>query len=73
MWSVRVHGHLAAGRLGARSDADLAWETKLLQHLDREGLTVSVPIPTTHGRLVADGLLVMTYVDGGCFSSLRLA
>ena len=23
VWSVRVHGHLAVGRLGARSDADL--------------------------------------------------
>jgi len=30
VWSVRVYGHLAVGRLGARSDADLAWETKLL-------------------------------------------
>jgi hypothetical protein len=34
VWSVRVHGHPAVGRLGARSDADLAWETELLQHLD---------------------------------------
>ena len=25
VWSVRVNGHLAVGRLGARSDADLAW------------------------------------------------
>ena len=65
VWSVRVHGHLAVGRLGARSDADLAWETELLQHLDREGLTVPVPIPTTDGRLFADGLVVMTYVEGG--------
>ena len=65
VWSVRVNGHLAVGRLGARSDADLAWETELLQHLDREGLTVPVPIPTTDGRLFADGLVVMTYVDGG--------
>jgi Ser/Thr protein kinase RdoA (MazF antagonist) len=64
VWSVRVHGHLAVGRLGARSDADLAWETGLLQHLDREGLTVPVPIPTTDGRLFADGLVVMTYVEG---------
>ncbi len=62
VWSVRVNGHLAVGRLGARSDADLAWETELLQHLDREGLTV--PIPTTDGRLFADGLVVMTYLDG---------
>jgi Ser/Thr protein kinase RdoA (MazF antagonist) len=65
VWSVRVNGHLAVGRLGARSDADLAWETELLQHLDREGLTVPVPIPTTDGRLFADGLVVMTYLDGG--------
>src|SRR4026207_1099355 len=65
VWSVRVNGHLAVGRLGARSDADLAWETELLQHLDREGLTVPVPIPTTDGRLFADGVVVMTYVEGG--------
>jgi len=64
VWSVRVNGHLAVGRLGARSDADLAWETELLQHLDREGLTVPVPIPTTAGRHFADGVVVMTYVEG---------
>jgi Ser/Thr protein kinase RdoA (MazF antagonist) len=65
VWSVRVNGHLAVGRLGARSDADLAWETELLRHLDREGLTVPVPIPTTDGRLFAERLVVMTYVEGG--------
>src|ERR1700752_4694712 len=65
VWSVRVKGHLAVGRLGARSDADLAWEPALLQHLGREGLTVPVPIPTTDGRLFADGLMVMTYMEGG--------
>jgi Ser/Thr protein kinase RdoA (MazF antagonist) len=65
VWSVRVRGQLAVGRLGARSDADLAWEMALLQHLDREGLTVPVPIPTKDGRLFADGLVVMTYVEGG--------
>jgi Ser/Thr protein kinase RdoA (MazF antagonist) len=65
VWSVRVHGQLAVGRLGSRSDADLAWETDLLRHLDREGLTVPAPIPTTDGRLFADGLVVMTYVEGG--------
>src|SRR5215467_8169260 len=41
VWSVRVHGHLAVGRLGARGARDLAWETELLQHLGREGLTVT--------------------------------
>ena len=65
VWKVRVNGHLAVGRLGTRSDADLAWETDLLRHLDRQGLTVPVPIPTTDGRLFADGLVVMTYVEGG--------
>lgn len=65
VWSVRVNGQLAVARLGTRSDADLAWETELLQHLDREGLTVPLPIPTTDGRLFAEGLVVMTYVEGG--------
>jgi Ser/Thr protein kinase RdoA (MazF antagonist) len=66
VWSVTVNGQLAVGRLGARSDADLAWETDLLRHLDREGLPVPVPvpIPTTDGRLFANGLVVMTYVEG---------
>ena len=65
VWSVRVDGQLAVARLGARSDADLAWETDLMLHLDRAGLTVPVPIPTTSGRLFADGVVVMTYVEGG--------
>jgi Ser/Thr protein kinase RdoA (MazF antagonist) len=65
VWSVRVDGRLAVGRLGARSDADLAWETALIQHLDRAGLTVPVPIPTRDGRLFADGVVVMTYMEGG--------
>ncbi|MBP2446934.1 phosphotransferase enzyme family protein [Rhizobium leguminosarum] len=65
VWSVRVHGQLAVGRLGTRSDADLAWEAELLRHLDREGLSVPVPIPTADGRLFADGLTVMEYMHGG--------
>jgi Ser/Thr protein kinase RdoA (MazF antagonist) len=64
VWSVRVDGRLAVGRLGARSDADLAWETELLRYLDREGLTVPIPIPTRDGRLFANGVVVMTYVEG---------
>ena len=65
VWSVRIHGQLAVGRLGTRSDADLTWETGLMQHLDRQGLTVPVPIPTTDGRLFVDGLVVMKYMEGG--------
>ena len=65
VWSVRINGRLAVGRIGTRSDADLAWETELLKHLDRNGLTVPVPIPTTDGRLFANGVVVMTYVEGG--------
>ncbi|MCB0956103.1 MAG: phosphotransferase [Ilumatobacter sp.] len=64
VWSVQVGGELAVARLGRRSDADLAWETGLLQFLDGEGLAVPVPIQTIDGRLFADGLVVMTYVDG---------
>jgi Ser/Thr protein kinase RdoA (MazF antagonist) len=65
VWSVRVGGRLAVGRLGRRSDADLAWETGLLRYLDREGMAVPVPVPTTDGRDFAGGLVVMTYVEGG--------
>ena len=65
VWSLRVQGELAVGRLGTRSDADLAWEAALLQHLDRNGMTVPVPIPTTDGRLFVDGLVVMRYMEGG--------
>jgi hypothetical protein len=60
VWSVSVNGHLAVSRLRTRSDADLAWETELLQHLGREGLTVPLPIPTADGWLFAGGPVVMT-------------
>lgn len=65
VWTVRVNGRLAVARLGTRSDADLAWETDLMRFLDRSGLTVPVPIPTSTGRPFADGLVVMTYLAGG--------
>ncbi|QRY70712.1 phosphotransferase (plasmid) [Ensifer sp. PDNC004] len=65
VWSVRIDGQIAVGRLGSRPDADLAWEASLLQYLDREGMTVPVPIPTPDGRLFVGGLMVMTYMEGG--------
>ncbi|MEU4690026.1 phosphotransferase [Actinoplanes sp. NPDC023714] len=65
VWLVRVGGRLAVGRLGTRSDADLAWETGLLRYLGRAGLTVPAPIPAADGRLFADGLVVMTHLEGG--------
>jgi hypothetical protein len=37
VWSVRVSGQLAVGRLSKRSDADLSSETELLRHLDVKG------------------------------------
>lgn len=55
----------AVGRLGTRSDADLAWEAELLQHLDREGMAVPVPIPTKDGRLFVNGPVVMQFMEGG--------
>lgn len=64
VWRLRVNGQMAVGRLGRRSDADLAWETALMLHLDRHGLCVPVPVPARDGRLFADGLVVMRYVEG---------
>ncbi len=64
VWSVRINGQLTVARLGNRSDADLAWETELLQHLDQEGLIMPVPIPTADGRLFVDGLVMMRYLEG---------
>lgn len=64
VWRLRVDGRLAVGRLGTRSDADLAWETELLRHLDSKGLAVPIPIATTDGRDFVDGLVVMTHLDG---------
>lgn len=65
VWSVRLNGQLAVARRGTRSDADLAWETELLVWLDRNGLSVPVPIPSSDGRLFIDGVVVMRYVEGG--------
>jgi Ser/Thr protein kinase RdoA (MazF antagonist) len=65
VWSVQIGGQLAVARLGTRSNADLGWETELLQHLDRNGMTVPLPIPTMDGRMFVDGLLVMQYLEGG--------
>jgi Ser/Thr protein kinase RdoA (MazF antagonist) len=64
VWSVRIDGRLAVGRLGRRSEDDLAWEARLMAHLDRCGLTVPLPIPTIDGRTSVDGLVVMTHVEG---------
>lgn len=65
VWSVRLRGEIVVGRLGSRSEEDLAWETDLLTHLDRNGLTVPVPMPTADGRRFADGLVLMPYLEGG--------
>lgn len=65
VWSVQVRGQLAVARRGTRSDADLAWETSLMRHLEHQGMTVPVPIPTVDGRVFAEGIVVMTYLEGG--------
>jgi Ser/Thr protein kinase RdoA (MazF antagonist) len=64
VWSVRIGGQLAVARLGTRSDADLDWETRLMLFLDRQGMTVPVPLPTQDGRLFAGGMVVMRYLEG---------
>lgn len=65
VWRVKVGGQIAVARLGHRSDADLAWEAALLRHLEAQGLTVPVPIPTLDGRPCVAGLIVMPYLEGG--------
>ncbi len=64
VWRVRIGDRDAVARLGHRTDADLAWETDLMVTLDRGGLCVPVPIPTVDGQRFADGLVVMTFVEG---------
>ena len=64
VWSVQLDGQLAVARLGRRSDADLAWEMALLQHLASHGMAVPTPIPTLDQRLFVDGLVVMQYLEG---------
>ena len=54
VWSVRVNGRLAVARRGARSDADLAWETELLQHLDPQPTERVLDVGCGTGKPVAD-------------------
>lgn len=64
VWRIRLNGEIAVARLGTRSDADLDWETKLLQYLDQQGMLVPTPIPTLDGRLFVKGLVVMRFIKG---------
>ena len=64
VWEVRVAGQRAVARLGTRSAPELLWEVELLRYLAAQGLTVPMPIPTEDGAPFAQGLLVMTYIDG---------
>ena len=62
---MRVNGQLAVGRLGRQKRRrSRAGKPSCCRHLDREGMTVPVPIPTRDGRTFVDGLVVMTYVEG---------
>ena len=67
VWSLRVEGHHAGRWSFQVPGATLicAWEIALIRRLGRAGLTVPMPIATTEGRLFADGLVVMNYVEGG--------
>ena len=64
VWLVEIHGQRAIARLGKRSDADLDWETKLLSFLGANGIRVPAPIPNLDGKLFANGLVVMEYLEG---------
>lgn len=64
IWSFQINGRQAVGRLGGRSDEDLAWETDLMMYLDQHGMTVPMPIATLDGRLFSKGIVLMEYVEG---------
>lgn len=61
---VRLGEIIAVARLGTRSDADLNWETSLLAFLDENGLGVPRAIPTLDGRMFAEGLTVLPFIEG---------
>ena len=63
VWSAFVASLRLAG--SAAEATLICVEAGLLQHLDRQGLAVPVPIPAMDGRLFAGGLMVMTFVEGG--------
>ena len=66
LWSVRVNRRTSPSVASANAATPTSpWETELSRHLDREGMMLPVPIPTEDGRYFADGLVVMTYVEGG--------
>lgn len=46
---VRLDGERLVGRLTQRSDADLAWEVRLITALDEAGLGVPKLVPTASG------------------------
>ena len=70
VWRIRVDGRVAVGRLGSRSDADLAWEVELLRHLDEAGLTVPLPIPTTPAPVSRGGVWLRMLREVVLFESL---
>ena len=43
----------------------MEWEALEQWGHHREGMPMPTPIPTTDGRHFVDGLVVMTYVEGG--------
>ncbi len=55
VWSVRLDGRQVVGRLGRRSEADLAWEGALLQHLDRAGSRCPCQCPRATGDFLWTG------------------
>ena len=65
VWSVRVDGRLGgrAARQPQRRRPGLG-DRPAAPTSTAQGLAVPVPIATTDGRLFADGLVVMTYVEG---------
>lgn len=63
-WAVRIGERPYVARRSTRSEAALAWEADLLRYLAGCGLSVPEPLPAADGRLHADGLIVLTWLEG---------
>jgi Ser/Thr protein kinase RdoA (MazF antagonist) len=62
--AVRVDDRLAVALRSRRSEASLDWELDLVEHLDRCGVVVPVPLPTRSGTRRVGGLTVRTGIHG---------
>lgn len=61
---IELDGRPAVARLSSKSEASLQWECELLAYLANNALHVPSLIPSSEGRVHANGLMVMELIDG---------